>query len=268
MRAGERREGAARGADSGSRGLPESPDVRRFDGAATAASPKLSAPATAPPKRSGLVTPSRKLSASATASPKLSGGGVLLSPVCWIADATMDRRRWIECGRRLGRAGNSSGWWIGDWLRFGSLRYGEKYVLASRVTGYNRQTLMNFAYVASRIQPHERRVEVSWSHHAELANLDERARSGWLGLIVSDRLSVRDLRRELRASDRRPPPAPSESPNALARCPTCGQTLRSAAPSTATATPPPAGTCSSVLAAPATSMRARPGHAPAPRPCP
>jgi hypothetical protein len=247
---GERRKGAGRGADVGSRALPQSPDVRRFESTATgAASPELAA-------------------AAATSAPKLSGGGVVLSPVCWIADATMDRRRWIECGRRLGRAGNSSGWWIGDWLRFGSLRYGEKYVLASRVTGYDRQTLMNFAYVASRIQPHERRVDVSWSHHAELANLDERARSGWLERIVSDRLSVRDLRRELRSSDRRPPPAaPTEASGALARCPTCGQSLRSAAPSAATATRPPIGT-GAVLAAPATSMRARPGQAPAPRPCP
>ena len=152
---------------------------------------------------------------------------MLLSPVCWIADATMDRRRWIEYGRRLGRAGNSSGWWIGDWIRFGSARYGEKYALASRVTGYDRQTLMNFAYVASRIQPYERRADVSWSHHAELANLDEPARAGWLARIVSDRLSVRDLRRELRAGDRRPPPPPPLEPeHEPLRCPTCGQQLR------------------------------------------
>jgi hypothetical protein len=204
--------------------------------------------------------------------PRLSGGGVLLSPVCWIADATMDRRRWIECGRRLGRAGNSSGWWIGDWLRFGSLRYGEKYALASRVTGYDRQTLMNFAYVASRIQPHERRVDVPWSHHAELANLDAGARAGWLERIVSDRLSVRDLRRELRAGARRTPsPADSGEPaTAVARCPTCGQPLHSAATGVATATgaPPVAGGASSFAAPLAGARRARPGHPLTPGPCP
>ena len=160
------------------------------------------------------------------ATPVAASAGVHLSPVSWVADETLDRRRWIEHGRRLGRAGNSSGWWIGDWLRFGSLRYGEKYVLASRITGYDRQTLMNFAYVAARIQPHERRVDVSWSHHAELTNLDPPTRSAWLERVVTDRLSVRDLRRELRARNRRPPPPDPDAE--VMRCPTCGQPLRRA----------------------------------------
>lgn len=109
---------------------------------------------------------------------------------------------WVECGRRLGAVGRGVGWWIGDWLIYGNERYGEKYVRASRITGYDTQTLMNMAYVASRFDYLRRREPLSWSHHAEVAALEIDDQERWLTFAIDHRLSVRSLRQEVKAAHR------------------------------------------------------------------
>lgn len=111
-------------------------------------------------------------------------------------------REWADHGHRLGVIGRGAGWWIGDWVRYGNERFGERYVRASRITGYDVQTLMNMVYVASRFEPDERREALSWSHHAELAAVDPAEREQWLDLAESQRLSVRCLREEMRRARR------------------------------------------------------------------
>jgi hypothetical protein len=105
---------------------------------------------------------------------------------------------WVEQGRCLGAIGRASAWWIGDWVRYGSARYGDRYAAASRVTGYDVQSLMNMAYVASRFAPDQRRRGLSFSHHAELAGLPPQDRGLWLDRAEAGGLSVRALRAELR----------------------------------------------------------------------
>lgn len=122
--------------------------------------------------------------------------------VSWKPDGVLTLPRWIECGRRLGALGRGVPWWIGDWLQFGNERYGEKYTRASRITGYDTQTLMNMVYVASRFGPERRRPSLSWSHHAELAALDASDQERWLDLATKERLSVRSLRQEVRSAQR------------------------------------------------------------------
>lgn len=126
-----------------------------------------------------------------------------LSPIGWFAEPGLTYEEWLRHGSRLGLAGRSAAWWIGDWVRYGTARYGSKYAAASRVTGYDRQTLMNMVYVASRFEISRRRENLSWSHHAELAALDIEEQEHWLDRSIQDRLTVRDLREEL-ASAKRP----------------------------------------------------------------
>jgi len=137
----------------------------------------------------------------------------------------MTEQRWIEFGKRIGRAGNITSWWIGDWLRYGSRRFGEKYSLAARVTGYDVQTLMNYAYVAEHVPICDRRADVSWSHHAELAKLDPNARAEWLERTVSDRLSVKDLRLMLRTRSDPSASRVAQATTGASVCPMCGQPL-------------------------------------------
>ena len=43
-----------------------------------------------------------------------------------------------------------SSWWVGDWLQYGTSKWGEKYSEAARITGYDVKTLRNIVYVAKR----------------------------------------------------------------------------------------------------------------------
>jgi hypothetical protein len=128
---------------------------------------------------------------------------VAITATAWVAADGIELREWAEQGRRLGVIGRSAGWWIGDWLRYGNAKFGERYVRAARITGYDVQTLMNMVYVASRFEPSRRRENLSWSHHAEVAAAQDMAeQERWLDHSESERLSVRCLREEMRRERR------------------------------------------------------------------
>jgi hypothetical protein len=145
---------------------------------------------------------------------------------------SMSVAEWMAHGRRLGVMGRGVGWWLGDWLRFGNAAYGERYGPAARITGYDRQSLMNMVYVASRVEPSRRRDKLSWSHHAEVAAFEPAQQDEWLDRAERDRFSVRCLREALRterralkaeAGEDRSPAAAPHSPDSL--CPSCGRPL-------------------------------------------
>jgi hypothetical protein len=171
-----------------------------------------------------------------------------LTRTSWLPGEGIGLSDWVDHGRRLGVIGRCVGWWIGDWLRYGNLKFGERYAWASRITGYDAQTLMNMVYVASAYDVAERRPSLSFSHHAELAALPPDERERWLDLAEENRLSVRCLRGELRrarrleagvedadeaGADGAPQlpatagdqDAPDDADAASARCPHCGHEL-------------------------------------------
>lgn len=156
----------------------------------------------------------------------------LLTDTAWVMHGQLPLRDWLGYGRRLGTLGRSVNWWIGDWLRYGNVLYGERYVRASRTTGYDTQSLMNMVYVASRFEPSRRRDGLSWSHHAELAALDEPEQDRWLTLAATHRMSVHSLRLELRAWRKASAPHLGDTPDTCAPshddrivCPNCKQAL-------------------------------------------
>ena len=126
----------------------------------------------------------------------------VITSTSWLPREEMRLSDWVEQGRRLGVIGRGVGWWIGDWLRYGNMKWGERYARASRITGYDSQTLMNMVYVATAYEPSQRRRSLSFSHHAELAALPPDARERWLELAEGQRMSVRCLREELRRARR------------------------------------------------------------------
>lgn len=162
--------------------------------------------------------------------------GASITPTAYVVDTDVPFAEWVQHGRRLGVIGRSAGWWIGDWLSYGNTRYGDRYARASRITGYDTQTLMNMVYVASRFELSRRHPGLSWSHHAEVAALPPEEQDRWLARAETDRLSVRCLREEIRRERRaiaargqaelpetagEPEPAPAD----YGHCPTCGNTL-------------------------------------------
>lgn len=123
-----------------------------------------------------------------------------ISPVGWTVRETMDLAEWVAAGQSLGTMSRCSQWWLGDWIRYGNARFGERYVRAAKVTGYDVQSLMNMVWVASAFVISRRREKLSWSHHETLASLGEEEQERWLDVACERRLSVSDLRTELRAS--------------------------------------------------------------------
>jgi hypothetical protein len=156
-----------------------------------------------------------------------------LSKIAWIPQENLGHSEWLATGRRLGTIGRCSQWWIGDWVRYGTTQWGEKYVEAARVTGYDVASLRNMAWVASRFDLSLRNDKLTWSHHVLLAPLDLEAQRDWLERASEERLSVADLRLELRAArdggekPSRSAKAGAEDQSELAVCPHCGHTLPS-----------------------------------------
>jgi hypothetical protein len=126
-----------------------------------------------------------------------------LTSKSWSPHAALTVADWVRLGQRLGALGRASGWWIGDWLRYGNARYGERYRAAARITGYDVQSLMNMAYVAGRFGVARRRENLSFSHHAEVASLPVEDQERWLDRASAAALSVRGLRSEVRQSRER-----------------------------------------------------------------
>jgi hypothetical protein len=118
--------------------------------------------------------------------------------VAWLAHARLTLDEWQGYGSRLGTVSKSTNWWLGDWVRFGQRHYDQRYREAAEVTGYDEQTLMNFAYVAGRYDVSRRREGLSWSHHAELAALDAPTQDLWLDHATLRGLSIRQLRAAVR----------------------------------------------------------------------
>jgi hypothetical protein len=140
--------------------------------------------------------------AIAMANPSSADVSQRLNSVAWIPGRDLHHGEWTAIGKRLGGLVRCSQWWIGDWVRYGSARWGERYIVAARITGYDVDSLRNMVWISSRFHPSRRRNDLTWSHHASLATLEPDEQDVWLDRAIEERLSVADLRIELRAARR------------------------------------------------------------------
>jgi hypothetical protein len=124
-----------------------------------------------------------------------------------------------------------SPWWLGDWIRYGNEKFGEKYSRATTITGYDRQTLMNMVYVASHFEISRRRENLSWSHHETVTPLQPDDQERWLNHAAEHKMSVADLRVELRSRQREnndttaADGGASDDQDTSVMCPNCAQPI-------------------------------------------
>ena len=110
-----------------------------------------------------------------------------------------DFETWEQVGRLLTRAAKASLWWLGDWIRFGERKYGETYAQAVEMSGLEVGTLTNAVWVAEKIEISRRRENLSWSHHYEVASIeDPDVADAWLDAAGHNGWSRNDLRAKLR----------------------------------------------------------------------
>jgi hypothetical protein len=142
--------------------------------------------------------------------------GCEFTPVSLTLPPDLSYDHWHRIGRQLQLADLALQWWIGDWLKFGEAKYGEKYTQALEETGRKKQTLMNYVYVARAIEVSRRRESVDFSTHAEVAGLDEEDQERILGKAAKEGTTRRGVRRE--AERARRAKMPKREANALLLC--------------------------------------------------
>lgn len=113
-----------------------------------------------------------------------------------ILNDEMNVREWKELGHSLASMQGNIQFWIGDWIRFGNKRgyltHEGVYDEAEEITGLERQTLMNYKWVAERTL--STRVEsLSFAHHRAVAKLGESEQIYYLGKAEHNKLSTREL---------------------------------------------------------------------------
>ena len=145
------------------------------------------------------------------------------APLTWSPGKDIDVLAWVREGHRLGAMARCSKWLLGDWIRYGTTRWGEKYKQVARITGYDVKTLRNIAYVAGQVDVSRRRDNLSWSHHAEVCSLEPEQQDKWLDFAANEGVSVADLRIEIRSALRAEDGEdPDSKPNRkIVTCPEC-----------------------------------------------
>jgi hypothetical protein len=119
-----------------------------------------------------------------------------------------------DLGHALVRVESATQFWMGDWANLyiqgaqDDFERGQIYQELAERFGIERKTLQNYASVGRQLDPSRRREGLSYSHHAEVANLPlnlKHRADALLEIAVTERLSVRALRdligQELHALD-------------------------------------------------------------------
>jgi len=105
---------------------------------------------------------------------------------------------WAAIGQRLQWISKGIHFWIGDWIKFGERKWGEKYAQALDETPFSLRTLQNDVWVAAAIEPSRRREELTFSHHAVVAALPPAEQDRWLDRAEREGWSSRQLWTESR----------------------------------------------------------------------
>jgi hypothetical protein len=92
-------------------------------------------------------------------------------------------------------------WAIGDWLRYGEHRWGEKYAQAVKQTGLSEQRLMTLNWLAEKVEISRRRKELTIEHHVAIAALPPEDQERLLDEAVQEEWSARTLHRHAQDRD-------------------------------------------------------------------
>lgn len=110
-------------------------------------------------------------------------------------DVTKDE--WMDVFKALKQVEGCVQFWIGDCLAYRQQKWG-MYDDIIEETGYDKQTLKNLKSVSENVPSTVRLPDLSFTHHAEVAKLTPEKQELFLNKAVEEKLSVRELRNEIR----------------------------------------------------------------------
>jgi hypothetical protein len=127
---------------------------------------------------------------------------------------TLRFKDWEEIGEQLFMVQSVNLWWIAGWAAHGDRQYRRDYGPALEQI-YNRRSLHNLASIYRRVDPHERRENLSFGHHEAVASLDPDLQGVWLDDALRHGWSVHELRAHIATHKGRKGAAPAISFRAI-----------------------------------------------------
>jgi len=125
------------------------------------------------------------------------------SGLCLSEETTFEQ--WEKIGQGLQAIDLRVKWWLGDWLAFGEVTYGEMYAQALAGSHYDYKTLCNVKWVSQKVEFSRRRENLSWSHHHEVAKLEPEKQVEFLEKAEKENLTRQQLREAINQADNPPP---------------------------------------------------------------
>jgi hypothetical protein len=105
----------------------------------------------------------------------------------------------VALGRKLAISSQVINWYIGDWWAAGQHRYGARAKAAAEgIFDKEFQAVADIASVCRAFESSRRREVLSFTHHREVAALPPEQADRLLTRAEDERLSTRELRREVR----------------------------------------------------------------------
>ncbi len=107
------------------------------------------------------------------------------------------KEEWMDGFNSLKKIEGCIQFWIGDFLAYRNQKWG-MYDDIAEETGYEIKALQNIKSITDKVETSRRREELSFSHHSEVASLSPEKQTEFLNKAVEKKLSVRELREEIR----------------------------------------------------------------------
>jgi hypothetical protein len=106
---------------------------------------------------------------------------------------------WIEAGKRVSQyivmSKKYLAFMVGDWINYGADHFPNKYEAALEAGMYEIGSLRNICYICRKVKPHQRRMELSFNHHAVVAPFAPEKQAELLQKCTDESLSVHSFRR-------------------------------------------------------------------------
>ena len=107
------------------------------------------------------------------------------------------KEEWMDGFNSLKKIEGCIQFWIGDFLAYRNQKWG-MYDDIAEETGYEKETLKKYKQVSEGVESGIRIPNLSYSHHREVISLPPEKQTEYLNKAVEEKLSVRELREEIR----------------------------------------------------------------------
>jgi N6-adenosine-specific RNA methylase IME4 len=112
----------------------------------------------------------------------------------------VSKNKWMDVFKALKQVEGCVQFWIGDCLAYREQRWG-MYDDIAEETGYETETLRQYKRISENVKSGTRVPELSFMHHREVASLTTEKQELFLNKAAKEKLSVRELREEIRRID-------------------------------------------------------------------